>query len=88
MHIPPLPELAAVEQPQEGHRRQGFYYVLFFHYGPSRYRAAYKKFLGALAEVGDPNEAMRRHLEPLGYGEIQSECIRFRDDKIVYVTPK
>ncbi|MHC4940886.1 MAG: hypothetical protein ACYTHK_18240 [Planctomycetota bacterium] len=90
LHTPLLTELAEIPQGKQSEvqRRQGFFYVLFFHYGPSKYKKAYKKFLDELSECGDPAIAMRKHLEPLGYGKLQEECDKYRVTKVVWIAPK
>jgi hypothetical protein len=90
MQIPPLQDLAATSagKQSELQRHQSFYYVFFFHYGPSKYRKAYKNFLAELQRSGDPDVAMRKHLEPLGFNKLEEACSDFRARKIEYVVPK
>ena len=68
--------------------RRSFIYVLFFHYGPSKYRKAYKGFLADLSKTCDPVAAQEKHFGSIGYDRIVLDLRNFLARKVEYVTPR
>ena len=67
--------------------QQSFWYVALFRAGPSKYRKAYKAFLKDYAQTGDGEAALKKHIEPLGYGEIKAAATKFAYS-VKFIKPK
>lgn len=84
-----VPELEAVrERDSEGWRRQAFYSVAVLRAGPSRYRAAYKRFLKEYAATSDWESALRNHLEPLDWEALRDAARRYLERTVKPYEPK
>jgi hypothetical protein len=90
LKLRPLPELTyeASTEDWKAFYRQAFFYGVFFHAGPEESRTAYRAFLDDVRKSCDPDGAMRRHLEPLGYDRLCADAERFMQESVVLAEEK
>ncbi|MHC4953716.1 MAG: hypothetical protein ACYTGZ_07485 [Planctomycetota bacterium] len=90
MTLPPIDKMTdeAARANNDGFGKQAFFYVAFFRCGPSTYRKAYRAMLQDIADNYDPEAAAKRHLESIGYDNIQAAASKFMHGKIKWFTPK
>jgi hypothetical protein len=85
LELRPLPELTweAANTDWKNFYRQAFFYAALFHAGPESCRVAYRAFLDDVRKSCDPDGAVRRHLEPLGYDRLREDAERFMREDIL-----
>ncbi|MCZ6572195.1 MAG: hypothetical protein O7C98_03390 [Planctomycetota bacterium] len=89
LNLGPLDRLPEIQKSNwDSYARQSFFYVCFFHAGPSKYRKAYKQFLKEWRETGDGERAAEKHLRTLGLKKIQQAATKWVYQDLKALSPK